>query len=174
MLMIRCSKTKSYPYNRLHLSKSHRLKGKNSKVENLGQKQTVDEDEFMENIPFLGLAEEIALGKGPNSDDAIAHDTQRRVGALEITVLTSKFIPLNVQCLSFSTHLLIPGDYFSFKSTFHTISFSGIRYLKNKVLSWRTRCTKGPLLSYSRIQCSGSFGMWHILFQKGKKEVKIL
>lgn len=81
----------------------------------------------MENIPFLGLAEEIALGKGQNSDDAIGHDTQRRrVGPFQITVLTSKFIPLNVQCLRFSTHLLIPGDCFSFKSTFHTKSFSGI------------------------------------------------
>ena len=35
----------------------------------------VDEDELMENIPFLGLAEEIALGKGSNLDDATAHDT---------------------------------------------------------------------------------------------------
>lgn len=88
----------------------------------------VDEDSFVENIPFLGLVEETALGNGPNSDEAMEHDTQRkRVGQFEITVLTSKFIALNVQCLSFSTHLLILEDCFSFKSTSNTISFSGIR-----------------------------------------------
>lgn len=52
----------------------------------------------MENIPFFRLVEGIALGNGPNSDDAMEHDTERKgVGQFEITVLTSKFIALNVQ-----------------------------------------------------------------------------
>lgn len=51
------------------------------------------------NGPFLGLVAGTALGNGPNSDDAMEHDTQRkRVGQFEIAVLTSKFIALNVQC----------------------------------------------------------------------------
>lgn len=40
----------------------------------------------MGNIPFLGLVEGTALGNGPNSDEAMEHDTQRkRVGQFEIS-----------------------------------------------------------------------------------------
>lgn len=59
----------------------------------------------MENVPFLGLDEEIALVNGPNSDDAIGRDTHKKlVGQFETTVLINKqldslkcTIPLNVQ-----------------------------------------------------------------------------
>ena len=53
----------------------------------------------MENIPFLGLDEEIALVNGPNSDDAIERDTHKKlVGQFEITVLINKRLVDSLKC----------------------------------------------------------------------------
>lgn len=134
----------------------------------------------MENTPFLWLDEEIALVSGPNSHDETEHDTHKKLlGQFEITVILNKQVVCSLKCTvpQCSTHLLIPEDCCSFKSTSNTLSFSGIRKFKKKILSWRKRCPITLLLQPNyRIKYSCSFRMWHVLFlyQKGNKEGMIL